>query len=228
MSQNQSPAIRHRFREDGWTAVVQREFVEALAESGSVAQACRVVGRSASTAYRLRARPDAHAFRAAWSAATAMAYRQVFELAMDRVVGGQETPVFYDGEHVGFKTVHSDRLLCFMLDHLRPERPVPTARDVARGVDDRSDYGLAWSLAGLVESDADNGFSDQSEVEIEEAALTDWSDEINGPPPPLVPPGPTEAEFGALTEARQKIYYETGDYAAAMAATDDDDDEDED
>lgn len=117
------PAVRRRFREDGWSPEVQRDFIEALAESGSVALAAQHVNRSASTAYRLRARPDAHVFRAAWQAATDLAYRQLHELAMDRIVNGVEAPVLYKGEHCYQKTVYSDRLLMFMLGHLRPERP---------------------------------------------------------------------------------------------------------
>lgn len=217
-----------RYREDGWTPDVQRAFIEALAASGSVARACGVVRRSASTAYRLRARPDAHAFRAAWSAATALAYRQVFEIAMDRIVEGQEIAVFHDGERVGFKTVHSDRLLCFMLDHLRPDGPAPVAVIAPRGPGDRQDYELAASLAGLAEATVGDHPTDAAIAAMDEAeaALAAWHEEIDGPPPPPLPPGPTMAEFDAMTERQKTTFYSGADPFAVTGDEDDDDGDD--
>ena len=143
------PALRRRYREDGWTPTVQRQFVEALAEHGSVAKACEQVQRSTSTAYRLRAHPDAHAFRAAWNAATAMAYRQVFEAAMDRVVGGQEVPVFFEDQCIGHKVQHDTRLMCFMLHHLRPRDEPVAGVSVSRSGEDGQDVALAAALDQL-------------------------------------------------------------------------------
>jgi hypothetical protein len=47
------PVLRKR-RHDGWTPEKQREFVEALADSGSVVGAARAVGLSEQNAYALR------------------------------------------------------------------------------------------------------------------------------------------------------------------------------
>ena len=49
-------------RTDGWTPERQRQFIEALAEHGSVRAACRVVGMGKSSACALRRRRDAEAF----------------------------------------------------------------------------------------------------------------------------------------------------------------------
>jgi hypothetical protein len=123
-----------RVRSDGWSTVVQRRFIEALAETGSVSDAAAVVGRHVSSAYRLRARPEAAAFRAAWAAASAMAYQRLHDLALDRIAKGTEEPVLdKDGHCVFRKTVHDNRLLMFMLDHLRPAYEAQSASGICGG-----------------------------------------------------------------------------------------------
>src|SRR3954447_11364488 len=57
-----------RYRHDGWTAQRQVAFLKALAATSCVADACKAVGMSRDSAYDLRARPSAIAFRAAWLA----------------------------------------------------------------------------------------------------------------------------------------------------------------
>src|SRR5688500_4764555 len=117
MSKTSSPLpLTRRVRCDGWTIETQRLFIETLAVTGSVTAAAQEVGRSPSSAYRLRARPEAHAFRAAWAAAQALAYQRLHEIAMDRIVNGVEEPVFdRTGTCVFRKTVYNDKLLMFML-----------------------------------------------------------------------------------------------------------------
>jgi hypothetical protein len=56
-------------RKDGWTPRRQAEFIGRLAETGSVEGACRAVGMGKESAYRLRKRPGAAGFAAAWDAA---------------------------------------------------------------------------------------------------------------------------------------------------------------
>ena len=55
-----------RYRRDGWTPGRQADFLGHLAEAGSVAAAARHVGRSRESAYRLRDKPGAGSFAAAW------------------------------------------------------------------------------------------------------------------------------------------------------------------
>ncbi len=118
-----APALR--LRADGWTPETQQAFIESLAQSGCVRQAAASVNRAVSGLYRLRAREDAHAFRAAWDAALGLAYTRLHEIAMDRIRNGLEQRTFdSDGNMIARKIVHNDRLLMFLLDHSRPDRGV--------------------------------------------------------------------------------------------------------
>lgn len=56
-------------RRDGWTPARQAGFIGMLAETGSVLAAARFVSMSRESAYRLRKRPGAAGFAAAWDAA---------------------------------------------------------------------------------------------------------------------------------------------------------------
>jgi hypothetical protein len=56
-------------RQDGWTPRRQAAFVGYLAETRSVEGACRRVRMGKESAYRLRKRPGAAGFAAAWDAA---------------------------------------------------------------------------------------------------------------------------------------------------------------
>ena len=110
-------------RIDGWFPEIQQAFIEELAKSGCVRHAAVAVGRSRTGAYRLRARTDAHAFRAAWDAALGLAYEALRETAMDRVANGLDQRTYdAEGNLVARKTVHNDRLLMFLLDHHKPRR----------------------------------------------------------------------------------------------------------
>ena len=55
-----------RVRSDGWTPERQAHFLAQLAITRSVSAAARAVGMARETAYRLRARPGAESFAAAW------------------------------------------------------------------------------------------------------------------------------------------------------------------
>jgi len=56
-------------RRDGWTVERQARFIGMLVETRSVAAAARAVGMGRESAYRLRKRPGAAGFAAAWDAA---------------------------------------------------------------------------------------------------------------------------------------------------------------
>lgn len=55
-----------RVRHDGWTPVRQAEFIGYLAETRCVKRAAARVGMSRESAYRLRRKPGAEEFNAAW------------------------------------------------------------------------------------------------------------------------------------------------------------------
>ena len=71
----------------------RQAFLEALAHSGNVTEACEQSGLSRATAYRLR-----------------------------RATQGVEEQVFYGGERVGTQRKYSDALLQFLLRARRPEQ----------------------------------------------------------------------------------------------------------
>lgn len=69
MDQSQLQSKRPRIRRDGWTAERQLAFLGELARTRSVTKAARAVGMSRESAYRVRDRPNAHLFAAAWDGA---------------------------------------------------------------------------------------------------------------------------------------------------------------
>ena len=79
-------------RADGWTSRRQTDFIHALAVMGTVTRACKAVGMSRQTAYKLRERPEAADFARAWDAALMMGYDRMFSMAMDRALNGVTRP----------------------------------------------------------------------------------------------------------------------------------------
>ncbi|MEO5706657.1 MAG: hypothetical protein ABIT10_05625 [Alteraurantiacibacter sp.] len=116
------PVSRQRMRRGGWSAARQREFIELLAETGSVRAACRRMGVGEYRVYDLRRRADADSFRAAWEAALDIGVQRLEDVAMDRALNGVEEPVYSYGELVGTRIVHNDRLLMFLLRNRARER----------------------------------------------------------------------------------------------------------
>ena len=109
-----------RNRHDGWTADKQVDFVAALGASGCVAAACRSVGMSTESAYKLRARPDATDFRLAWGAALDFAVDRLDHAVLDRAINGIAVPHYYKGEIVGEHRRYDERLALFLLRYRRP------------------------------------------------------------------------------------------------------------
>jgi hypothetical protein len=93
-----------RFRKDGWTPMRQADFLGALCEAWSVAAAARYVGMTRESAYRLREKPGAESFAAAWDAILAEPRRirmSTHELLWHRAFYGTLKPVMRAGKHVG-------------------------------------------------------------------------------------------------------------------------------
>lgn len=115
------PVLKKR-RKDGWSPDKQRAFIEALADSGSVATAAMSVDMSESSAYRLRRSPGAEAFDRAWSAAIDAASKKLLDAAFERALVGTDEPVFdREGHRVGRRFRQSDRLLMFLLRAYGPD-----------------------------------------------------------------------------------------------------------
>lgn len=110
-------------RADGWTPARQAEFIGYLAETRSVIAACRRVGMGRESAYRLRRRPGAAGFAAAWDAALGRAHTRV-DLASakatglsaaDRYHGGLVQVLMHAGRYAGTLRKTDDSAL---LQHL--------------------------------------------------------------------------------------------------------------
>ncbi len=115
--------VRRRPRLDGWTEEKQRRFIEALADTGLVSHAAKSVGMSRESANRLRRSPHGAAFSQAWDAARHHAGAALEDIAFERAIEGVEQNIYDEnGAVVCTKRVYNDRLLTFLLCHLKPER----------------------------------------------------------------------------------------------------------
>lgn len=115
-----------RARRDGWTPARQAAFLTALADTRCIVAACREVGLSYQTAYRLRARADAASFAAAWDAAlTGPPLDPSFTSA---ALHGVAKPITYGGRTVGERRRYDDRLAMFLLA-IRSPRYAPARGD---------------------------------------------------------------------------------------------------
>ncbi|NYT40936.1 hypothetical protein HZY97_09235 [Sphingomonas sp. R-74633] len=139
-------------RHDGWTAERQRIFLTALAETGCISDACKAAGVTARSAYRLRHRADADAFARAWDDALLASVSRLAALAFERATYGSTRELWKNGALVAESREPSDKLLMFLLQHLRSEwfRPKKaTSNSPSRG---------AWGrFNALLDELADNG-----------------------------------------------------------------------
>ncbi|MFN4039243.1 MAG: hypothetical protein ACK4IB_07890 [Erythrobacter sp.] len=117
-----TPVPRKCQRHDGWTPERQREFIAALADTGSVEAACKAVDMAQRGAYELRRQPGAKGFRAAWEAALQLGVQRIEDVVMDRALNGVEEPLYSYGKLVGTRRRYNDRLLMFILRNRAPER----------------------------------------------------------------------------------------------------------
>jgi hypothetical protein len=111
-----------RYRHDGWTPDRQLEFIQALAATGCVDEACKAVGMSRNSAYELRNRHDAQAFRLAWRAAKDVQVERLDDAAMARAINGVPVPIFFNGAQVGERRHYDERLTMFLLRYRDPVR----------------------------------------------------------------------------------------------------------
>lgn len=76
-----------------WAPQLQRRYIEALAETGSITRACAAVGKSRVAAYGLRHRNEGVAFNLGWDAAILIARAQLSDDLVERAIWGQEDVV---------------------------------------------------------------------------------------------------------------------------------------
>jgi hypothetical protein len=125
-----------RKRHAGWTAERQRKFIERLALTGSMGQACAAAGVASSSAYRLRNKAGADGFAAAWDAALKLAATRGAAIAWDRALNGRVERFYKDGALVMERRLPSDHLLTWLLSRLDPltfGSPAAKAHALANG-----------------------------------------------------------------------------------------------
>jgi hypothetical protein len=111
------PVPRKCNRHDGWTPERQKAFIAALADTGSVRRAARMVNMSQANAYALRRAAGAEGFRRAWDSALDFGLARLKDLAFERAIEGELVPVFVAGKLMGFRRKHNNALLIFCLRH---------------------------------------------------------------------------------------------------------------
>lgn len=150
-------------RHDGWTAERQLDFIEALAETGCVADACRRVGISTTSAYALRRRVDAMAFRQAWEAALEYAIRRLSDAVYSRAIHGVPVPHYYQGEQVGEHRRYDERLAMFLL---RYRDPASYGRALDEFVHDYVPEIFSRQLADRLDTLAEEVYGDDGPVDL--------------------------------------------------------------
>ena len=120
-----------RPRADGWTPVRQAEFIGLLAETRCVKKAAMLVGMSRESAYRLRRKPVAEEFAAAWDAILGAPGtprpKVTLEGLFQRIRLGRYRPVLRGGRYVGTIRKPDNRALLAALARL--DRIAPPERD---------------------------------------------------------------------------------------------------
>ena len=109
------PVPRRRRRKDGWTEELQREFIACLQRSGSVTLACRAVGKSARTAYKLLEVDGADSFAIAWDKAVTEGLASLRQDSIGRALSGSLVPVYRRGRLVRVEHRRNDRLAIALL-----------------------------------------------------------------------------------------------------------------
>ncbi|HYJ29742.1 MAG TPA: hypothetical protein VEW25_05315 [Allosphingosinicella sp.] len=104
-----------RYRTDGLTPQKQREYVEALADTGVARVAAARIGVSEQAVNRARRRADARAFDLACEAAQRHGARRLRSIAYERAIEGTVKRHYYHGELKSEEIVYDNRLLIYLL-----------------------------------------------------------------------------------------------------------------
>jgi len=117
-----TPAPHVAPRKNSITADRQHAFVAHLAATGIVSEAARHIGASLEALYKLRHKPGAEGFAAAWDAAVERGVLRIEHGALQRAIEGAERPIVSGGKLLGWHRVHNEALVMFLLRQRRPER----------------------------------------------------------------------------------------------------------
>jgi len=117
-----APYIHPHPRSNSITPERQRRFVATLAATGIVTQAARSIGKSMEALYKLRSKPGAQGFAAAWDAALERGVQRLEDCALERALKGTPTPIVSGGKLLGTWDKPDNALLRFLLQHRLPQR----------------------------------------------------------------------------------------------------------
>jgi hypothetical protein len=113
-----------RHRHDGITPEKQREYVEALADTGIARYAAARIGVSPQAINRLRRKPEAKSFDLACAAAHRLGARRIHDVGWERALEGQIKRHYYHGQLAGEERVYDNKLLIYLMgrtEHLLDE-----------------------------------------------------------------------------------------------------------
>jgi hypothetical protein len=119
---NFAPYCHVQPRSNAITPERQRRFIATLAATGIVNQAARSIGKSMEALYRLRHRPGAEGFAAAWDAALERGMQRLEDCALQRAIQGTPTPIVSGGKLLGTWDKPDNNLLRFLLQHRQSGR----------------------------------------------------------------------------------------------------------
>jgi hypothetical protein len=117
-----APYLHPAPRSNSITPERQRRFVATLAATGIVNQAARSIGKSMEALYKLRHKPGAEGFAAAWDAALERGVQRLEDCALTRAMQGTPTPIVSGGKLLDWYDKPDNALLRFLLQHRLPER----------------------------------------------------------------------------------------------------------
>ena len=123
-----APAPHTHARRNSITADRQRAFIAELAACGIVSEAARRVGCSLEAIYRLRHKPGAEEFAAAWEQAVDRGMMRLEDGALARAIEGEERMVVSMGQVMGTERRHNEALVMFFLRTRRAARYSPEAQ----------------------------------------------------------------------------------------------------
>jgi len=117
-----APYVHAKPRRNSITPDRQRAFIAALAATGIVTQAARSIGASLEALYKLRHRPGAEGFSAAWEMAIDRGVARLEDCALELAIRGEELPIVSGGKLLGTYRKHNVALIRFLLQQRRAWR----------------------------------------------------------------------------------------------------------
>lgn len=117
-----APVPHSRPRRNSITVQRQRAFIAQLAATGIVTQAARHIGASMEALYKLRNKPGAEQFAAAWDQAVDRGVQRLEDTALARAIKGEERLVVSSGKLLGTEVRHNEALTMFFLRNRRAHR----------------------------------------------------------------------------------------------------------